>query len=50
MKIIESTEMKFTTFSKKTNSNEHILTEHLNDMMNQKNLITLPPIVTIKIQ
>ena len=26
--------MKFTTFSKKTNSNKHILTEHLNDMLN----------------
>ena len=27
--------IKFTNFSEKTNSNEQILTEHLNDIMNQ---------------
>ena len=32
--------IKFTTFSKLTNSNEHIFTERLKDMMNQKKLTT----------
>ena len=33
---IQGKKRKFTTFSKKKNSNEQILTERLNDMMNQK--------------
>ena len=33
--------IKFTTFSKLTNLNEHIFTEHLNDMMNQKKIDNL---------
>ena len=33
---IQGKKIKFTIFSKKTNSNEHTLTERLNDMMNQK--------------
>ena len=34
--ILQGKKIKFTKFSKKTNSNEHILTERLNNMTNQK--------------
>ena len=34
--ILQGKKIKFTKFSKKTNSNKHILTEHLNNMTNQK--------------
>ena len=33
---IQGKKIKFTKFSKIKNPNEHILTEHLNDMMSQK--------------
>ena len=43
--IIQGKKIKSTTFSKKTNPNEHILTETLN---RKKNLITLQLVITIK--
>ena len=46
--IYRATKQKFKIFSKKTNPNQQILTESLNEMMNQEDLITLQAIITIK--
>ena len=45
---IQGNKIKFKIFSKKTNPNQHILTESLNEMMSQEDLITLQAIITIK--
>ena len=45
---IQGNKIKFKIFSKKTNPNQHILTESLTEMMSQEDLITLQAIITIK--